>query len=98
MQLLDGRWEIARDARNIGLAERWFERRHAEAQPAPVPGIIQQVFPDYHGVAWYWHSFHPLGDGGWGMGDRAVSPASPIPHPPSPRFLLRFGAVDYLAD
>src|SRR4029079_1642619 len=30
---------------------------HTEARKAPVPGIIQQVFPDYHGIAWYWHRF-----------------------------------------
>ena len=24
-------------------------------------GIIQEVFPDYHGVVWYWHAFTPEG-------------------------------------
>jgi hypothetical protein len=98
MQLLDGRWELARDPGNIGLAERWFERRHAEAQPALVPGIIQPIFPDYHGVAWYWHIFRLLGDGRWELGARDEQTPSPISYIPSPRYLLRFGAVDYLAD
>jgi hypothetical protein len=97
MRVLDGRWEIARDPSNIGLAERWFERRHAEARLTPVPGIIQQVFPDYHGVAWYWHTFQPRTES---QGLRAESnhdqTQSSVLSPQS--WLLRFGAVDYLAD
>lgn len=27
--------------------------------PTVVPSIIQQTFPDYHGVAWYWNRFSP---------------------------------------
>ncbi|MCL5098682.1 MAG: hypothetical protein M1608_14365, partial [Candidatus Omnitrophica bacterium] len=27
---------------------------------APVPGTIQEVFPGYHGVAWYWIEFNGL--------------------------------------
>ena len=50
-------WRIARDPDNRGREQRWFVGWPEEAQPAPVPGIIQQVFPDYHGVAWYWLSF-----------------------------------------
>src|SRR5262245_2393488 len=98
MQLLDGRWEIARDRGNIGRAERWFERCHAEARTAPVPGIIQQVFPDYHGVAWYWYTFRPAGVGSWELGVGGWSSPTPNSQLPTPRYLLRFGAVDYLAD
>ena len=57
MQILNGPWCLATDAGNQGKAERWFERMPAGALNAPVPGIIQQVFPAYHGVAWYWHAF-----------------------------------------
>jgi len=57
IQRLDGGWLLATDAGNAGRNEKWFEAVRAEAQPAPVPGIIQQVFPDYHGVAWYWRKF-----------------------------------------
>ena len=81
MQLLDGPWELATDPANCGRAERWFERPHAQAHPAPVPGIIQQVFPDYHGVAWYWLPFRPNTTAAAGQ-----------------RYLLRFGAIDYLAE
>lgn len=80
-QTLSGDWKLATDPNNVGRNERWFEGVRPEAQDAPVPGIIQQVFPAYHGVAWYWNSFDL--NGGDLNGDRA---------------LLRFGAVDYLAD
>ncbi len=78
---LDGVWKLAIDPANTGRDGRWFESIRPEAEDAPVPGIIQQVFPAYHGVAWYWHSFDWTG--GDLNGDRA---------------LVRFGAVDYLAD
>jgi beta-galactosidase/beta-glucuronidase len=29
------------------------------AKPAHVPGILQEVFPAYHGVVWYWREFTP---------------------------------------
>ena len=54
---MSGNWRLATDAGNTGREERWFDAVRPEAQDAPVPGIIQQVFPGYHGVAWYWHSF-----------------------------------------
>jgi hypothetical protein len=80
-QTLNQQWQIARDPENQGREEKWFERVPQAAQPAPVPGIIQQVFPDYHGVAWYWTRFT-------------------LPDMPTTdeRLLLRFGAVDYLAE
>ena len=46
-----------------------------------MPGIIQEVFPDYHGVAWYWLQFKTNINAGR-----------------HDRILLRFGAVDYLAE
>ena len=79
--LVSGVWRLATDPENIGRDRKWFARVQPQAQPAPVPGIIQQVFPGYHGVAWYWVSFKPT----------AVPDAGE-------RALLRFGAVDYMAD
>lgn len=58
VQTLSGKWLLALDPRNEGKAARWYERARPGARVAPVPGIIQQVFPDRYGVAWYWHSFH----------------------------------------
>lgn len=44
----------------MGKQEKWFEADKIEGSlEAPVPGIVTQVFPDYHGVAWYRHSFIP---------------------------------------
>jgi len=80
-QTLNGPWRLAVDANNQGVQQRWFEGVQTAAQAAPVPGIIQQVFPGYHGVAWYWHEF-----------------AARVERSPGDRVLLRFGAVDYLAD
>ena len=54
MNTLTGPWKIAADPENKGREQRWFEAVRPEAIEAPVPGIVQQVYPDYHGVAWYW--------------------------------------------
>ena len=65
VQTLTGSWRIAADPQNKGREENWFEAVQAGAQDAPVPGIIQQVLPGYHGVAWYWHIFRLIrGPGG----------------------------------
>jgi beta-galactosidase/beta-glucuronidase len=81
MQALNGEWSLATDPENRGRAERWFASARDEAIVAAVPGVIQQILPNYHGVVWYWHTF------------RATQPAAA-----HERCLLRFGAVDYLAD
>ncbi len=60
MQTLNGLWKLATDPQNVGREEKWFEAIRPEAKDAPVPGVIQQVFPDYHGVAWYWTTFTPF--------------------------------------
>jgi len=80
-QTLSGQWKSATDPDNKGRNEGWFNAIHPESKDAVVPGVIQQVFPGYHGVAWYWHSFSP--NFTRGLNDRV---------------LIRFGAVDYLAD
>lgn len=59
-QVLTGEWRLAKDPNNRGRQEEWFDSDAMdEAELAPVPGLIQHVFPDYHGVAWYWHRFTP---------------------------------------
>jgi hypothetical protein len=78
---LDGEWSIAIDPKNSGRAENWFTGPASDAQKTYVPSIIQEIFPAYHGVAWYWR-------------DLAI-PAHPEPRG---RYLLRFDAVDYLAE
>lgn len=65
---LDGPdWRIATDPDNKGRDDQWFAAPRTEAKPTPVPWVIQNTFPTYHGVAWYWRDFdapanpHPNG-------------------------------------
>ncbi len=74
-------WSLATDPRNEGREQGWSREPIADAKKARVPGIIQEVFPAYHGVAWYWREF--------------TAPVNPLP---GGRTLLRFAAVDYLAE
>lgn len=74
-------WRIAVDPANRGCEEKWFESPRKDSRPTKVPWVIQDVFPGYQGVAWYWREFDV--------------PSNPCP---DGRYLLRFHAVDYLAD
>jgi len=79
---LDGdKWLIDIDPNNAGIASQWFDSPTKGAKPTKVPWIIQDIFPGYHGVAWYWREF-----------DVAANPHD------NGRFILRFLAVDYLAE
>ena len=78
---LDGEWLLATDPQNEGRTQQWWQSPRTEAKRTQVPWIIQDAFPGYHGVAWYWREFTPPKN----------------PHPQG-RYLLRFGAVDYLAE
>ena len=61
IQNLSVGWKLACDPANQGKQLKWYENPpEAEARPALIPGIIQDVFPDYHGVAWYWTTFKPM--------------------------------------
>ena len=53
-------WRICTDPDGEGVAANWSHQVPDQAVAAPVPGIIQQVFPDYHGVAWYWCELAPI--------------------------------------
>ena len=56
---LDGdEWLVATDPANEGVQQQWFEAPRPEAKATKVPWIIQDAFPGYHGVAWYWRDFH----------------------------------------
>lgn len=54
---LDGEWLLATDPKNEGLAGEWFQAPRPEAVKTQVPWIIQDAFPGYHGLAWYWKEF-----------------------------------------
>ncbi|NLX04206.1 MAG: hypothetical protein GXY33_03570 [Phycisphaerae bacterium] len=56
-QVLNGGWAIVRDRANVGRRDRWFDAIHEGCVDAVVPGIIQQTFPDYQGVVWYYRRF-----------------------------------------
>jgi hypothetical protein len=50
-------WVLATDPDNVGKADRWFEGPRQSGRPTRAPCTIQEVFDDYHGVAWYWREF-----------------------------------------
>jgi hypothetical protein len=54
---LNGDWLIEKDPLNIGKDQKWWENPLSGAKKIKVPWILQDVFPAYHGVVWYWHDF-----------------------------------------
>ena len=54
---LDGNWLLVTDPENTGKDQKWWEAPVAGAKPVKVPWILQDVYPAYHGVVWYWHDF-----------------------------------------
>jgi len=55
---LDGdQWLLAPDPKNVGRQEQWWGAPRPKAKRTKVPWIIQDAFPGYHGVAWYWRDF-----------------------------------------
>ncbi|MDO8302927.1 MAG: glycoside hydrolase family 2 TIM barrel-domain containing protein, partial [Sedimentisphaerales bacterium] len=54
---LDGRWSLSIDPNNVGRQQQWWKQPTQDARPTNVPWVIQDVFPDYHGVVWYWRNF-----------------------------------------
>jgi hypothetical protein len=56
-------WKIAVDSQNIGIQKKWFESPPVKnAHLTPIPWIIQDIFHNYHGVAWYWCEFDTPGN------------------------------------
>ena len=49
---LDGAWLLATDQKDVGKTLGWQQSPRAEAKPTQVPGVIQEIFPGYHGLAW----------------------------------------------
>lgn len=43
----------------LSTEQEWCEKPTAEAKQTKTPSIIQDAFPGYHGVAWYWRDFTP---------------------------------------
>jgi hypothetical protein len=75
-------WRIAADSLNKGKEKNWFLFPPEErARISQVPWVIQDIYHDYHGVAWYWREFE-----------------APVNPHVNGRYILRFMAVDYLAE
>ena len=52
---LDGdNWLLATDPQNVGRDEQWWQGPREDAKKVKVPGLIQETFPHYRGVVWYW--------------------------------------------
>ena len=58
---LDGMWLLATDPKNIGRERQWWQKPPSgaavEIKGTKVPWIVQDAFPGYRGIAWYWRSF-----------------------------------------
>ncbi|MBN1343586.1 MAG: glycoside hydrolase family 2 [Phycisphaerae bacterium] len=54
---LDGQWLLATDPKNVGRDEKWWTSPRPDAKQTKVPWIIQDAFPGYHGLAWYYKEF-----------------------------------------
>ncbi len=55
---LDGAWELATDPDNVGNSECWFADGPVKtAALTTVPGALEETFPGYDGVVWYWKAF-----------------------------------------
>ena len=52
-------WYIAKDADNSGIARGYDSNAAPDAIPCVIPSIIQQYFPEYHGVVFYFCRFTP---------------------------------------
>ena len=58
---LDGTdWRIAKDSDNVGQAEKWFNAVRPDTKPIRVPWILEDAFPDYDGVVWYYKNLKLL--------------------------------------
>lgn len=53
------KWLLYSDKDNHSRGQDWWSVIPDDARPAPVPGLIQQVFPDNYGVGIYYASFNP---------------------------------------
>lgn len=51
-------WRLATDSNNKGIQQEWYKNPPVTASRlTPVPWVIQDIFHNYHGVAWYWREF-----------------------------------------
>ena len=58
-QNLNSGWYIVTDANNSGKTNNYQNNIPSGAVNCNLPSVIQQYFPDYHGVCWYYLKFTP---------------------------------------
>jgi hypothetical protein len=83
-QTLDGQWQIAKDPKDTGKAQKWHTAAGfplLESRPIQVPGNIYESWCRYNGVAWYSRTFAP-----------AMLKAADM------RYYLRVGSCEYSCD
>jgi Glycosyl hydrolases family 2, TIM barrel domain/Glycosyl hydrolases family 2/Glycosyl hydrolases family 2, sugar binding domain len=56
---LDSGWLIATDPNNVGRDQSWFRSPQPGAKATRIPSVLQESFPAYHGLVWYWLQFKP---------------------------------------
>ncbi len=56
---LDSGWLIATDPTMSAGDQAWFRAAQPGAKATRVPSVLQETFPAYHGVVWYWLQFKP---------------------------------------
>ncbi len=57
---LDGEgWMLAIDPNNVGRDQQWWTGARPDSRPTKVPWVIEDIFPGYHGLVWYWKDFTP---------------------------------------
>ena len=54
---LDGVWRICADPENVGVERKWYAAPLQETSAINTPGVLQEVFREYHGVVWYEREF-----------------------------------------
>ncbi len=54
---LNGKWKIVFDKNNIGKQKRWFQYFPKSTDDITVPGVWEQINPNYDGVGWYKKEF-----------------------------------------
>ena len=54
---LNGPWRLATDPNNVGREEKWFAHVPSAAAVTKTPGVLQDTFPGYHGLVWYYREF-----------------------------------------
>src|SRR5579875_2797180 len=56
---LDGQWMLRTEEEDIGYLQKWYMSIPRGAKSARIPGISQEIFPGYRGVASYNREFEP---------------------------------------